>query len=188
MIATRAAAPVGAWPGRLANGAVIVAALGVGWGGKEFYSQAKPSELLWVLTPTTHLVGWLTGAHFDFEAQRGFLCRELRYEIVPACAGVNFMVVAFVSLVAGLVHTRSSTAGRLGLFALAACAAYATTLLANASRIAIAMAMHQAGTSLGPLTGDRLHCATGALVYLLFLGTLFNLGARATGADRELAD
>jgi len=170
------------------NGAMILAALGVGWRVKEFYSQAKPSDLLWVLTPTTHLIEWLTGAHFEFEAQRGFLCRDLRYEIVPACAGVNFMVVAFVSLVAGLVHTRSSAAGRLGWFALAAGAAYATTLLANASRIAIAMAMHQAGTSLGPLTGDRLHCATGAFVYLLFLGTLFTLGARATGADRALAD
>ena len=170
------------------NGAMILAALGVGWRVKEFYSQAKPSDLLWVLTPTTHLIEWLTGAHFEFEAQRGFLCRDLRYEIVPACAGVNFMVVAFVSLVAGLVHTRSSAAGRLGWFALAAGAAYATTLLANASRIAIAMAMHQAGTSLGPLTGDRLHCATGAFVYLLFLGTLFTLGARAAGADRALAD
>jgi exosortase K len=170
------------------NGAMILAALGVGWRVKEFYSQANPSELLWVLTPTTHLIEWLTGAHFEFEAQRGFLCRDLRYEIVPACAGVNFMVVAFVSLVAGLVHTRSSAAGRIGWFALAAGAAYATTLLANASRIAIAMAMHQAGTSLGPLTGDRLHCATGALVYLLFLGTLFTLGAHATGAGRALAD
>jgi len=172
----------------VANVVVILAALGVGWGLKEFYSRATPSELLWVLAPTTHMVEWLTGAHFEFEAQRGFLCRELRYEIVPACAGVNFMVVAFVSLVAGLVHTRSSAAGRLGWFALAAVAAYATTLLGNASRIAIAMAMHQAGTSLGPLTGERLHCVTGVLVYLLSLGTLFTLGARVTGADHELAD
>lgn len=172
---------------RLANLAVIVAALGLGWWVKQFYSQATPSELLWVLSPTTHMVQELTGARFEFEAQRGFLCRELRYEIVPACAGVNFMVVAFVSLVAGFVHTRSSAAARLGLFVLAAGAAYATTLFANASRITIAMAMHQAGTSFGPLTEDRLHCATGVLVYLLFLGALFTLGARATGADRELA-
>jgi exosortase K len=186
--ATRVAAPPGAWRVRLQNGAVILAALGVAWKAKEFYSRANVSELLWVLTPTTRLVEWFTGARFELEAHRGFLCRDLRYEIVPACAGVNFMVVAFVSLVAGLVHTRSSAGGRLGLLALATGAAYATTLLGNASRIAIAMAMHQAGVSLGPLTEDRLHCATGALVYLLFLGGLFTLGARATGADRELAN
>jgi len=185
--ATRAAAPVDASRAQLANAIVILAAFGVAWWIKEFYSHARPSQLLWVLTPTTQLVAWLTRAHFEFEPQRGFLCRDLRYEIVPACAGVNFMVIAFVSMVAGLVHTRSSAAGRFGLFTLAAGAAYGTTLLANASRIAIAVAMHQAGTSFGPLTADQLHCTIGALVYLLFLGALFTLGARVTGADRELA-
>lgn len=172
---------------QLANAVVILAALGAAWEIKQFYSQAGPSELLWVLAPTTRLVEWLAGSHFEFEPQRGFLCRDLRYEIVPACAGVNFMIVAFASLVAGFVHTRSSWRGRIGWFALAAGAAYTATLLANASRIAIAIAMHRAGTSFGPLTGDQLHCAIGALVYLLFLGAVFTLGARATGADRELA-
>jgi len=106
---------------------------------------------------------------------------------VPACAGVNFLIVAFASLACGLVHTRASWRGRAALLAGSALAAYAVTVLANASRIAIAMRLHDAGASLGPLTGDALHCAAGVTVYFGFLCALFAIGARVTGARDELA-
>ena len=73
------------------------------------------------------------------------------------------------------------------LVAASALAAYGVTVLANGTRIALALKLHTAGATLGPLTGDRLHCAAGVTVYLLSLFALFALGARTTGAGRDLA-
>ncbi len=175
------------WRDRAANGSCVVLALALAWALKEFYSRARFEDLHWVLAPTRRLVEWLTGAAFEEEAGQGYLSRDRLYRIAPACAGVNFLIVAFVSLVCGLVHTRARWRGRAALLAGSALAAYAVTVLANASRIAIAMRLHDAGASLGPLTSDRLHCAAGVAVYFAFLCALFAVGARLTGARRELA-
>lgn len=172
---------------RVANVACASFALGLAWGLKDFYSRAGFDDLLWVLAPTARLVEWLTGAAFELEAGRAFLSRDRLYEIVPSCAGVNFMIAAFCSLACGLVHTRSTIRSRLALVVASAVAAYAATVLANATRIAIAVRMHDAGASLGPLTPERLHCAEGVAVYFLFLCAVFALGKRLTGARREPA-
>ena len=166
--------------------ACVAFALGLAWGLKSFYSRAGFDDLQWVLAPTTRLVEWLTGASFELEAGRAFLCRDRLYEIVPACAGVNFLIAAFCSLACGLVHTRTTVLSRLAWIPASALAAYAVTVLANATRIAIAIRLHDAGASLGPLTPERLHTAAGVAVYFAFLCALFALGARLTGARREL--
>ena len=172
---------------RVADFACVAFALAVAWALKDFYSRARFEDLDWILAPTRRLVEWLTGAAFEAEAGQGYLSRDRLYRIVPACAGVNFMIVAFATLVCGLVHTRSSLAGRAALLAASALATYAVTVLANATRIAIAIRLHDAGASFGALTPGRLHLAEGVAVYFLFLCALFAAGARVTGARRELA-
>jgi exosortase K len=171
---------------RVANATVVGFCLGLAWGLKRFYSQAGCDDLLWILTPTTRLVQWLTGAVFELEAGHGFLSRDRLYQIVASCAGVNFMIACFCSLSCGLVHTRSTWSGRLVWVALSALSAYGITVLANAVRIAIAVPMHAAAVSWGPLTGQRLHGAEGVVVYFFFLCATFAVAARMTGAGREL--
>lgn len=172
---------------RAANSSVIAAALGLGWGLKEFYSRARFDDLLWVLAPTRWMVERLTGAAFELEAHRGYLDRDRLYTIIPPCAGVNFLIVVFCSLCCGLVHTRTSVRARIELVVFSAVVAYATTILANATRIAIGMRLHEADVSVGPLTPDRLHCAGGVVVYFLFLLAIFSVAARITGARRDIA-
>lgn len=172
---------------RVADFACVVLALALAWGLKDFYSRARFEDLRWILAPTRKLVEWLTGAAFEAEAGQGYLSRDRLYRIVPACAGVNFMIVAFATLVCGLVHTRSSLAGRAALLAASGLATYAVTVLANATRIAIAIRLHDAGASFGALTPERLHRMEGVAVYFLYLCVLLAAGARATGARRELA-
>ena len=122
---------------------------------------------------------------FAAEANHGYLSRDLRYEIVPACAGVNFMIVVWCSLACGLMHTRR-TLGVQSLWLVAsALIAYVTTLAANATRIAIAIRLHRDGASLGWVTPDRIHAAAGVAVYFLFLCVIFAIGARMTGARRD---
>jgi exosortase K len=172
---------------RVAGATAIGLALGVAWGLKDFYRRAGFDDLRWVLAPTTRLVEWWTGASFQLEAHRAFVSRELLYEIVPACAGVNFMVVAFVSLAVGLQPPRATPRARLAWIVASGLAAYGATVVANAARIAIAIPLHQSGASLGPLTPGRLHCAEGVAVYLASLGLLHAIGARVTGAERDIA-
>lgn len=171
---------------RVADIALVALAVGLAWALKAFYSRATFADLAWVLAPTRRVVEWLTGAEFTPEAGEGFLSRDRLYLIAPACAGVNFMIVAFASLVCGLLHTRSTWRGRLALLAASALAAYATTVLANAARIALAMRLHAAHASWGPLTPERLHGIAGVTVYFVFLSLLFSAGARLTGARHEL--
>ena len=175
------------WQDRAADSTLVACALVLAWALKSFYSHAAFKDLRWILAPTRWLVERLTGAAFEAEANQGFLSRDRLYQIAPACAGVNFMIVAFASLACGLVHTCSTRRGRLVLLGASALAAYSVTLLANAARIALGMRLHDAGAALGPLTPGRLHCVVGVAVYFLFLCMLFAAGARVTGARHDFA-
>jgi len=175
-------------PGRRATDTIIIVlTLGLAWLAKSFYSEATFDDLLWLLAPTAGLVEGVTGAGFELEVHQAYLSRELLFEIVPSCAGMNFLIAAFCSLAIGLVHTRRTLPGKLTFVMASAVGAYLVTLLANTVRIVIAMRLHHAGTSLGPLTPDRLHRIEGIAVYVLFLCTTFWLAAIMTGARHDPA-
>ena len=154
---------------------------------KDFYRRAGADDLGWVLAPTVKLTSLCAGARFELEPGHGYLSRELRYEIVPACAGVNFLVAAFLCVSLGLAHTCSSWLERAALVTSSAAAATITTVLANAVRLSIAARLHAAGAAFGPLTPARLHCAVGVAVYFVFLAALFALALRVREAVREPA-
>jgi exosortase K len=152
---------------------------------KLHHHRADLDGLRWVLEPTVRAVEVVTGAGFEREAQRGYLCRERRYEIVPACAGVNFMIVAFLCVALGLAGAGRAP-GAWATLALAAAAAYLVTIVANATRIAIAMHLHEAAVAIGPLTPERLHRIAGVTVYFAYLCALYRL-ARAVAVRRAPA-
>jgi len=163
------------------DAAVAGAALGTAWALKAFYSKAGFDSLGWILGPTVRLVSWTTGVAFELEPHHAYLSRDQLFLVSPACAGVNFLIVAFVSLCLGLAPACGRAGERVALVLGSAAAAYLATVLANAARIAVAIRLHEAGAALGPLTPSRLHCAEGVAVYFLFLLVLFSAAARVTG-------
>jgi len=60
-------------------------------------------------------------------------------------------------------------------------------VLANASRIALAVRLHEAGASWGALTPARLHCAEGVAVYFLFLLAVFAAATKLAESRRAPA-
>jgi len=91
---------VKAWLRTLAERhAFAVAALGLAALLKRFYSNASAEELRFILAPTSWLTSLGVDTEFTFRAGEGYLSREQSVLISPACAGVNFLIVAFVSLV-----------------------------------------------------------------------------------------
>jgi exosortase K len=175
------------WWQRTLNVTLVAFALGVAWGLKDFYSHARFEELRWVMAPTRRMVEWLSDVRFEIEAGQGYLSRDHRFAIVPACAGINFMIVAFASLVCGLAHTCRGMRARLVLLASSGLAAWSATVVATSARIACVMRIHEAGISTGPLSAVALREAVGAAIYLIFLFGLFATGAKLMGARHETA-
>ncbi len=161
--------------------AAFLAAVGAAYALKRFYSTASAADLRFLLAPTAWLVEVAGGHRFDW-TPGGYLSTELRFVIAPACAGVNFLIVAFAALVLGSVRPARPAWQNVAILLASAGAAYATTLLANALRILIAIPLWTHRVSLGWLTGARLHEAVGVAVFLGMLLLLHLAARRLAGA------
>jgi hypothetical protein len=104
------------------------------------------------------------------------------FVLAAACAGVNFLITSFVML--GLTRLWRHRFQGLGwsFIPVTAVMAYVTTLIANTTRIWIAL--HPVKVSW--LTGNQMHRLEGIVVYFGFLLLLFMLTERAGSAKRFL--
>ncbi len=172
---------------------LVAIALGVALLLKLHYSQATAEELRWILAPTTSLTSLLLQRDFVFQPGEGYLSRELSILISPACAGVNFLIVAFVSLVLGFGRHFRSFRQRGSWLVAALVGAYLATLLVNALRITLSvLGAHLAARLLG-LTFQSVHRLLGIVVYLAGLIALcltvqlwLRRRARISGSSRAL--
>jgi len=139
---------------------------------KRHYSLATAHQLDWILAPTARLVAWLTCAHPVYEGGVGYVDFSRGIIVAPACAGVNFMIMAF-GLAAVHVLARIHRLGPLlAWLATAMCAAYAYTLGVNAVRIALSMDLYIADIYNGWLTMARVHRLAGIGLYVSALWLL----------------
>src|SRR5215216_739742 len=65
---------------------------------KIHYAIAPADDLRWILAPTTALVELLSGKSFEFESYTGYMSSDHTFVIAVPCAGVNFLITAFVML------------------------------------------------------------------------------------------
>lgn len=142
---------------------------------KRHYSLATADELNWVLAPTAMLVRWLTSANPVLEDGIGYADFANGIIVAPACAGVNFMIMAFgLAAFCGL-HYMARQTNKLAWLVLALSAAYCLTLVVNTIRIAFSMALYRADIYTDWLTVSRVHRMAGVGLYfgvlwLYFLG------------------
>ena len=140
---------------------------------KFYYSTATPDELRWILAPTTFCVELLSGQRFEFESYAGYMSSDRRFVIAVPCAGVNFLITAFLMLaLRRLWRERFQSAG-WSMIPLTAVVAYAATLIANTARIWLALEMRARSVEISGLTNNQLHRLEGIVVYFGFLLLLF---------------
>jgi exosortase K len=140
---------------------------------KRYYATASADELRWVLAPTTALVELVSGVSFEFESQAGYLSRERGFLIASSCAGVNFLLTAFMLLtLRKLVYARSKCLA-WSFIPTAALIAYLVTLVANTARIAVALWLQQVPVALDWLNPHQLHRLAGIITYFGFLLLLY---------------
>jgi len=136
---------------------------------KLFYSRAGAGELDWVLAPTCRLAGLLAGISFEREAGIGWISRDHRMIVGPACAGLNFMLIAFSALFFSFVHRLRGAPVRGAWFGATLGLAFLLTVATNSVRLVAAIRLHEAAIYGGPITPDRIHCLEGTVVYCLSL-------------------
>jgi exosortase K len=146
--------------------AVTLVALALAGLLKRFYSGASAEELRWILAPTSWLTSLGVDTDFAFRAGEGYLSREEAVLISPACAGVNFLIVAFTSLVLGFSARFATLPQRSLWLASSAVIAYLATLVVNALRISLSIAVAHLATRYLGLTFQSVHRLLGIFVYL----------------------
>ena len=149
-----------------------LAALALAFLLKHHYSHASAEDLRWILTPTTWLTSLFVAGEFTFRAGQGYLSREQSVLISPACAGVTFMVVALLSLVLGYGSSFAGLRRGARWLAVSIGLAYLTTLLVNALRIGLSIALGHLATRATGLTFQSVHRLLGIFIYLAGLLSL----------------
>jgi exosortase K len=145
--------------------AAILAAL------KIRFPDLSPTELLWILGPTTLAVELLTGTSFLFDPGVGFVGVQSCIIINAGCAGINFLlVVAALSL--AVLPRKGSPARRALLTAGLLFASFAAAIFINALRISVSLTI--AGAGIGGLAAffggeEKFHLLLGIFMFSFFL-------------------
>lgn len=144
---------------------------------KYFYSTASVNQLRWILTPVTVAVEFISGRNFEFEPYAGYIDSRHTFVIAASCAGVNFLITAFLMLALGELWRDRSQETKWRFLPIAAVVAYVTTLVANTVRITTAMQLREVRVG-SSLTAIQLHRLEGIFVYFGFLLLLYLLSER----------
>jgi exosortase K len=149
-----------------ADAALVVAALGIAIAVKLHFSRATADELGWILAPTAWLTSALLQRDFVRIPDAGYLSDELSILVTPACAGVNFLIVAYAVLAIGFGRRLGSFAAKASWLAASAALAFAVAVAVNGVRIALSvhvshLAMHGLGLSF-----HEAHRLLGVATYL----------------------
>ncbi len=142
---------------------------------KLFYSMSNVNDLRWILAPTTLFVELVTGERFWFESYVGYMNDERSFLIADSCSGVNFLIMAFLTL--SLMKLRQGLSMNVSwvFIPAAIAAAYFSTIVANMVRISVAMRLHGMSREMIWLNPEQLHRLEGIFVYFGFLVLLFML-------------
>jgi len=181
-----APSPVGSLLPRWSRFDVVVLGLvsATAYALKSYYSTASADQLRWALDPTTSIVEAVTGLCFAFERGAGFVSESRHLVIAPACAGVNFLVIALLSLTFGFVPALRTKAGKVAFALAGALAAYVAMLVVNAARISLHVLVTSHVHLADPYRGQA-HRVEGVVIYLTALFVLM-ASARA-GVERAAA-
>ncbi len=153
---------------------------------KQYYSDASVNQLRWILTPTTLIVEFLTGSQFEFESHAGYMSSDHRFVIAASCAGVNFLLTAFLML--SLRKLLSERASSWRFIPAAALVAYVATIIANTVRISTALQLQRMNVEISWLNPNQLHRAEGIFIYFGFLLLLFLLSERMSRPGIQAED
>jgi exosortase K len=150
----------------------------IAWGLKRHYADTRVDDLGWILSPTARLVGVVTRAPFVKAPGEGYVSHERLFLIEKSCAGINFMVAAFLVMAFTCFRRVISAASGARILMGSLLTAYLAAVLVNTVRIAIALWLADRPQMLGMLTASEVHRLEGIAVYFGGLVLLHELARR----------
>lgn len=146
---------------------------------KLYYSRAGVDELDWILAPTTWWVQVLSGINFKKAPGVGYINHNYEFVIAPVCAGINFMIIAFTTLIFSFMHHMRTTGSRIAWLILSLVSIYPYTILVNSLRIIPSIYLLQMDFYGGLVTPERVHTMEGTLVYFTALLFVYHIADKA---------
>lgn len=140
---------------------------------KYYYSKAEAEALDWILAPTVRWVQVLCGITFEKQQGVGYVNHEYQFIIAPVCAGMNFMVIAFSTLIFSFIHRMKTWKSRLLWMGSCLFLVYLYTILVNSLRIIPSVFLPQMDIYSGWITPERIHVIEGTVVYFASLLLLY---------------
>ena len=140
---------------------------------KQYYSTASANDLRWILWPTARFTEIITGTHFTFEPYAGYMSADRSFLIASACAGVNFLIAAFIMLSLRTLWNYRTTGIKCRTLFFTAVAAFGITIVANTVRISSALWLNRSRPTLAGLDHNDIHRLDGILIYFGCLLMLF---------------
>lgn len=152
---------------------------------KQHYSIATAADLEWMLRPLSLLLEWFSGHDFHRDSNYEWVSEGADVRLVKACAGINFMLMSFITYawivrpdLRGDMGPLSWFATQLLMLCAAMVASWTTSLLANSLRIIVAMTVNTNGWGLDAIGVDAvdLHRLIGMVIYVPLLSLQMMLG------------
>lgn len=140
---------------------------------KLFYRNAGSSSLLFILAPVTKLVETFTGIPFYYLPEGGYLSLDGSIEISAGCAGINFLVILFCTLVFSFIGQFCGTIKKAAMFPVFLIFSYIITIIVNTFRIVSSINISKFNDAWLGLDNVLFHKITGALVYFFFLALCY---------------
>lgn len=161
-----------------AGDAVPLAMLASAFALKLAYSRAGADDLAWVLVPSGWLAMQVGGLDLTWEPLAGFIGHHPRLVVGPPCAGVNFLVLAWLATFFASQGALAGARRKLAWWGATLAIAYLASVGTNAVRIALAAHLQDAPIYTAFVTKARMHRLLGVVLYC---GVLVAL-CRATSA------
>lgn len=143
--------------------------LGTAYLLKLYYSQANSEDLAWIIGPVACFVELFSDLNFIHEPGYGWVDFEHDVVIAPACAGVNFMIIAFCMSAFQLTHGVQPVVRTLTKILIAGFLSYGVTLLANVLRILLSTYFYNIEFCPPWLSPGAVHRIVGTCVFYLLL-------------------
>lgn len=146
-----------------------------------FSKETDSNVILWMLTPTVRWVGALSGISFEYLPHQGYVSYFYRFLVAPSCAGIRFMMIAFLMLSVSFLHRIEKRRNGYLWFGFCIIFSYIATIFVNGIRIIasiyLPLLLERPGMAYRFLTPDRQHTLIGTVVYFSSLCLLYLFSA-----------
>lgn len=152
------------------------------------YTQADTDDLAFLLKPTDWLVSLTANSPSGYQPESGYYHADLNILIDKSCSGFNFWILCFLMLSFLALGYFTQPVRKLATLPVALLAAYALTILANTSRISIALLLQHQSPGFSQHHPGWFHEAQGIFVYLsCLIGTYLAAESALTQLTRPHA-